>query len=126
VVNLLITHPIHSERILRPTCSHSAAAVSAATADSNAPTPGGTPLLTNKNEKKNNHHDQADGVENSLIAAQIVPHVQVPVGSQVVEKPAEKVAAVATSLMTVAAVSLSSVPIKDAKSGGGEGVGGVC
>jgi hypothetical protein len=61
----------------------------------------------NKNEKKNNHHDQADGVENSLIAAQIVPHVQVPVGSQVVEKPAEKVAAVATSLMTVAAVSLS-------------------
>ena len=61
----------------------------------------------------------ADCVKNSLIAAQIVSPVQAPVGSQVVEKPAEKVAAVATSLMTVAAVSLSV-------RGGGEGVGKVC
>jgi len=50
--------------------------------------------------------------------AQIVPPVQAPVGSQVVEKPAEQVRAVATSLMTAAAVSSSLVPVKDAKSGG--------
>jgi len=89
------------ERICQPTHSRSAAAVSAATADSNAPTP-----VTNKKKK------------NSLIAAQIVPPVQTPVGSQVVEKPAEKVRAVATSLMTAAVVSSSLVPVKDAKSGG--------
>jgi len=101
------------ERILWLTRSRSAAAVSAATADINAPTLGGTPLPMN-----NNHRDQADHVENSLIAVQIIPPVQVPGGSQVVEKPAEKVAAVATSLTTAAAVSLSLVSVKDAKSGG--------
>jgi hypothetical protein len=70
--------PYHTSNPLEwirwPTCSRSVAAVCAATADSNALTP-----TTNKKKK------------NSLIAAQIVPPVQVPVKSQVVENPAEKV-----------------------------------
>jgi hypothetical protein len=101
------------ERIRWPTRSLSAAAVSAATADINAPTLGGTPLPMN-----NNHRDQADHVEDSLIAVQIIPPVQVPGGSQVVEKPTEKVRAMATSSTTAPAVSSSLVPIKDAKSEG--------
>jgi len=69
------------EQIRRPTRSRSAAAVSAATADSNAAAP--TPATT-KNKKN------PDRVKNSLIAAQIVPHVQVPVESQVVESPLKR------------------------------------
>jgi len=59
----------------------------------------------------------ADHVKNSLIAVKIAPPVQASVGSQVVEKPAEKVSALAASLTEAAAVSLSLVPVKDAKSG---------